>query len=33
MGYKAQGGNITRVPQEILKKYPSIDVSHFTGQA
>lgn len=33
MGYQAQGGNITRVPKEILELYPDIDVSHFTGQA
>lgn len=32
MGYKQQGGNITRVPKEILEEYPDIDVSHFTGQ-
>ena len=33
MGYKCQGGNITRVPKEILEEYPDINVSHFTGQA
>ena len=32
MGYKAQGGNITRVPKEILELYPDIDISHFKGQ-
>ncbi len=32
MGYKCQGGNITRVPKEILEEYPDIDTSHFTGQ-
>ena len=33
MGYQTQGGNITRVPKEILELYPDIDISHFTGQA
>ena len=32
MGYKDNGGNITRVPNEILQQYPDIDISHFTGQ-
>ena len=32
MGYQTQGGNITRVPREILDQYPDIDISHFTGQ-
>lgn len=32
MGYQVRGGNITRVPKEILEQYPDIDTSHFTGQ-
>ena len=32
MGYAKDGGNITRVPKQILQKYPDIDISHFTGQ-
>lgn len=32
MGYAIQGGNLTRVPKEILEAYPEINISHFTGQ-
>lgn len=32
MGYANQGGNITRVPKDILEAYPDINISHFTGQ-
>lgn len=32
MGYKPNGGSVTRVPKEILEKYPNLDISHFTGQ-
>lgn len=32
MGYSNQGGNLTRVPKEILLEYPDINISHFTGQ-
>ena len=32
MGYIEAGGSVTRVPKEILEKYPHIDTSHFMGQ-
>lgn len=32
MGYAKIGGSVTRVPEEILAKYPHIDTSHFMGQ-
>ena len=32
MGYANCGGNITRVPKEILQEYPDINISHFIGQ-
>lgn len=32
MGYTGTGGNASRVPPQIIEKYPNIDISHFTGQ-
>ena len=32
MGYTGTGGVASKVPQQIIAKYPNIDISHFTGQ-